>query len=420
MHSKLDEPYWGKAVQPDGGVPAGIGAPQNQSAAFGAQCDNKILNHELSMKNISPHNLNARQAVMCLKQNFEGPHVVLPYHCVYDAPVNINVYTDGSWKNPRKFYFALGGAGVWWPSRTFAKLPLSTAEKELAHHQVCSDGVRLCAAIGGYSGSSTRNELAAGIVAMCAHGPVHPGSDSEVFVDKANAIVEGLKTNPARKCHHNTTSDGDLWMYFVKIVKHKGLHSVKFTWVKGHATDEHVAQGISTQIDKEGNANADTCADLGVECHGEGLVHLANLYNKRHGLYTDFMTLVVKHIVEAHMIHRELSRIHDIKAANANEVLMHKWTFKPMVFVSPEQRTRKLHFTASIQSFPKLCQNSTCILKIEKFLKFIYICEQSAGVRCITWIELYILYRICGNDKPLSTTPHTIGDEAKQVIPLDL
>ena len=88
--------------------------------------------------------------------------------------------------------------------------------------------------------------------------------------------------------------------------------------IKGHATDEHVAKGIITAIHKEGNNIADACANIGVKCHGEGMNYLASAYNKRHGLYTVFMTKVVKHIVEAHMIHRELIRIAGIKDSNSN------------------------------------------------------------------------------------------------------
>ena len=178
--------------------------------------------------------------------------------------------------------------------------------------------------------------------------------------------------------------------------------------------------GITTRAHKNGNANADVCADYGVQCHGEGVVHLANMYSKRHGFYIDFMTSVAKHIVEALMIHRELVRIADIKAANASDMLLHTWVFKPMVYITSLQRTRRLCFTASIKSFPKLCRQSKCFLLIEKFLESLYLCEQDETGRCITWIELYILYRISGNDKPLSPKPTTIGDKAMQVIPLDL
>ena len=65
---------------------------------------------------------------------------------------------------------------------------------------------------------------------MCAYGPVHLASDSKVFVDKANDILQRLKNNFADKTNYNTHSDGDLWMYFVQDVKSKGLQSVRFTF----------------------------------------------------------------------------------------------------------------------------------------------------------------------------------------------
>ena len=296
----------------------------------------------------------------------------------------------------------------------------SFAELELTHHLVCNNGIRVFAAIGGFSGSSTRNELAAGIISMCAYGPVHLASDSKIFVDEANKIIKNLTRNPEDKSNYSTKSDGDLWAYFVKVVKDKGLRSVRFTWVKGHATDEHVAKGIITTIHKEGNHIADACADIGVKCHGEGMNYLASAYNKRHGLYTVFMTKVVKHIVEAHMIHRELIRIAEIKASNSNSIQLHTWAFQPMRYLTTFQRTRKIVFVASMMSFPKKCQLSTCMVSIEKFLRDLYINANDVGFRPITWIELYILYRICGNDKPLQSKTATIGDRAKQVIPLDL
>jgi len=286
MHAKFDQPFWGSNMQPDGGVAEGVGAPLNREM-YGAQCENNILIKELEANNLGPQirDCNARQAFMSLKQNLDSPHIVLPYHCVFIAPDIINVYTDGSWINPQKFHFALGGAGVWWPTRTLVSKPMSTAELELTQHIICSNGIRVFAAIGGFSGSSTRNELAAGIIAMCAYGPVHLASDSKVFVDKANEIVKNLTKNPDDKTNYSTWSDGDLWMYFVKVVQNKGLQSVRFTWVKGHATDEHVAQGITTNRNKRGNEDADACADMGVMCHGEGMNYLANAYSKRHGQY---------------------------------------------------------------------------------------------------------------------------------------
>ena len=83
--------------------------------------------------------------------------------------------------------------------------------------------------------------------------------------------------------------------------------------MKGHATDEHVVQGTTTDVDRKGNSMADEVADMGVKVHGENTYELARLYTARHQLYTKLMRNVAIYIVEAHMIHRELLRIAEAK-----------------------------------------------------------------------------------------------------------
>ena len=70
--------------------------------------------------------------------------------------------------------------------------PLSAVDEEIAHYRQSSNGVQLFTAIGGFGGSSTRTELAAGIIAICCNGPAHIGSDSRAFVDKANGIIQHI------------------------------------------------------------------------------------------------------------------------------------------------------------------------------------------------------------------------------------
>ena len=100
--------------------------------------------------------------------------------------MQVKVYTDGTWQFPLARIFALGGAGVWWPGRQLSTHKASSAETDMAVVNQLSDGVQLATHIGGYAGSSTRTELAAGILAICSHGPVHLASDSESFVNRAN------------------------------------------------------------------------------------------------------------------------------------------------------------------------------------------------------------------------------------------
>ena len=72
--------------------------------------------------------------------------------------------------------------------------------------------------------------------------------------------------------------DGDLWSTMERIIKHKGAHSMRISWVKGHAQQKHIDQGLSSEQHKTGNDRADVLADRGVDSHIEGLSHLANYY----------------------------------------------------------------------------------------------------------------------------------------------
>ena len=121
--------------------------------------------------------------------------------------------------------------------------------------------MRIRTPIGGFAGSSTRTELAAAILAICSDGPIHIGSDSEAFVKKANLIIQMVAEQRKPKTKWQLSSDGDLWEHFHKTVEAKGHWAIKATWVKGHATEEHVTRGITTQIDRIGNNNADGAAD---------------------------------------------------------------------------------------------------------------------------------------------------------------
>ena len=106
------------------------------------------------------------------------------------APDEINVYSAGSLANSRNPTWGLLGAGAWWPGRRLEENPMSAMEREAANEEQEDKGVRLYTALGGFGGSSTRSEIAAGILAVAADGAVHVGSDSRAFLDKANKIIQ--------------------------------------------------------------------------------------------------------------------------------------------------------------------------------------------------------------------------------------
>ena len=95
------------------------------------------------------------------------------------------------------------------------------------------------------------------------------------------------------KRNWSLTTDGDLWQHFYEMAKAKTTQAIKLTWVKGHATAQHIQDGITTTINKEGNDAADLIADDGVKAHGENLIYYADLYTKRHTFYAKFYTLML-------------------------------------------------------------------------------------------------------------------------------
>ncbi len=251
-----------------------------------------------------------------IRASKQPPHLVLPYRCHRKAPDDINVYTDGSWINPLQQYLGLGGAGVWWPGRDpNAYQRFSNAEKELAHCRLVPKGLMLYTPIGGYSGSSTRTELAAAILAIMANGPVHIGTDSQAFMDRAVTILGKLKQRNKRKRKGNwqTTADGDLWHHFEEAARAKGPHATRISKVKGHVTQEQVNANTHRSVDKEGNDKADQAADIAVETHGKDVVDVARILHRRHNSYMRFMQNVTKHIVEGYLIHRRLIEIEESK-----------------------------------------------------------------------------------------------------------
>ena len=188
---------------------------------------------------------------------------------------------------------------------------LSQAECELAHYQEMKGGLMLYTPIGGYSGSSTRTELAAAIIALMANGPIHIGTDSQAFLDKASWILGYLKANKKHKVNWRTSPNGDLWHHFEQAAKAKGPKSIRITKVKGHVTQEQVDINTHRACDKAGNDQADHAADIVVKLHGEGVVSIARILRKRYYDYTIFMNKVAKHIIEAYLIHRKLIDIEE-------------------------------------------------------------------------------------------------------------
>ena len=106
-------------------------------------------------------------------------------------------------------------------------------------------------------------------------GPVHIASDSMAFVKKANKLLASRRS-ARRSRPFGITKDGDLWEHFYTAALNKGFNSICIGWTKGHATEDDVQKGITTQLKRERNGHADHQADYGI-LYGfpEGMLELA-------------------------------------------------------------------------------------------------------------------------------------------------
>ena len=117
--------------------------------------------------------------------------------CVDSPPGEPNVFTDGAYKHPQTQRWGLGGFGVWWPSRCINDKPPSVCESTFSQWKPDGEGISFWGALPGHRCSSTRTELAAGIVAALFSGSVHQCSDSMAHIGKAKAILaEEFHRNP--------------------------------------------------------------------------------------------------------------------------------------------------------------------------------------------------------------------------------
>ena len=140
-------------------------------------------------------------------------------------------------------------------------------------------------------GSSTRAEIAAGIIAMAADIEVHMGTDSKAFMDRAIVILQMMKDQRKPKRPWSTQKDGDFWQVFCEMAKQKGPNSIKISKVKGHATEKNIQEGLATLKDKRGNDRADRAADEGVKNHSDEICKISRIHAKRQQGYIWFIKL---------------------------------------------------------------------------------------------------------------------------------
>ncbi len=179
MAKELNVTYWGTKLQDictkDDGILGMIGLSGDKNKQNRQTNQNANAEEAYKRKGLDVNGCNARQAFKKFKGGSSKNEFPVVKKCDHEAPNKINVYSDGSYKNNRRAYFSLAGAGVWWPERDTDLQPITSAEYEMSLHKQVTGGIALSTALAGHGGSSTRAEIAAGIVACQSDVAINVG-----------------------------------------------------------------------------------------------------------------------------------------------------------------------------------------------------------------------------------------------------
>ena len=217
--------------------------------------------------------------------------------------------------------------------------------------------------MGGFSGSSTRNEVSAAIISLAANGPIHLASDSEGFVNRANALKNKIAKCKDNKIKWKMHNEGDLWEQFHEALICKNPQAVKIVWTKGHAKQIHIDKGITNIQNKAGNDKADSNAEQGHQLHHKTLRDASTWLSNRRNAYTNFLKSVVTHVVEACIIHKQLE-----ENDNTDEIEhMEKVYYKALVYPA-HNKCWKISQKVHLGHFSQLVKNDICIHHVHGFL----------------------------------------------------
>ena len=154
--------------------------------------------------------------------------------------------------------------------------------------------------------NSTRMELMAVAAGFTLPFKIHIKSDNVAVVNKTTDLIE--TAGRWNRCYSTDywpgsvpykrpwelQSDGDLWRLVWQAILQRGTDTVQATRFKGHASDEHVHQGIIPEQDRKGNEEADSPADLGAMMIPQAEREFLSWCARRHVQYVEFMTDVNK------------------------------------------------------------------------------------------------------------------------------
>ena len=200
---------------------------------------------------------------------------------------------------------------------------------------------------------------------------------------------------------------------FTIMPKTKGLHAIKLTKVKGHATAEMEATGAVRPQDRQGNGAADDTAEEAVDLFGADLVKMGHRLAKRQAQYLSLLRSIHDHLLKAFKVradllqamekdadqHHPFAKVAPAKDAKRKaKVPLSLPPHRPQSGISPQKLgCRKYMLLQTI-----FTKKHPMIKHVHHFLRqLVYLpvaaktasADQPAGQ---TWLELYTAYKLAG------------------------
>ncbi len=328
--------------------------------------------------------------------------------CELPAPDAVNVFGDGGVSHPTTTQFRLGAYSVWHPQRSSA-MTETEADYNLFNYHFkfrkainSGPGLALQGVVRGPICSSTRTELVGFINAVLAPGPVHYACDNAAVVNRGRAILQDPFLDPRKPW--GLVRDGDLWDVLQHAVRAKTPDSIAISKVKGHATDRHVLDGVTTQWHKDGNDAADELVTDAYNFFGAGLLSLTNLCAARLTEYVRFMSTYIRMLVDIYKTDRDLrvrSQAQQIAIGRGPKQL-HCIPLFSLAYAEPAvARPIGMYCFDFVPS--SLCYASeTCYRHVWAFLATLKVCPVASPQSGVTWIELLIIFNMLGGPQDLS------------------
>jgi hypothetical protein len=114
------------------------------------------------------------------------------------------------------------------------------------------------------------------------------------------------------------------------------------------------------------------------------------------------MLKVVHHIIEAYLIHRQLIEKDEQKKRDAPNVTY----YKTILHQPPTTTPNALKLQGSINNFKGFLHKRPASVDVWTFLQQLSVQKPASSTYACTWLELYIMYRLCGHCKPIPDRPH--------------